>query len=113
MTTLRELQDRCARTTLKRTEEIATDPERLAMAALWLCAEAGEVATEVRRATSARESWWPIRGRLRDELGDVLWCIAEVATLAGLTLEECAAAQRQKQEERYGEVIRLHDTEGR
>lgn len=113
MTTLTDLQNRCARTSLRRTESEAAEPEWLTMAALWLASEAGEVATEVRKATARRESWWTVRGRLRDELGDVLWCVAEVATLAGLTLEECAAVQKLKQEERYASVIALHDTEGR
>lgn len=113
MTTLRDLQDRCARTSLRKTEADSAEPEWLTMAALWLASEAGEVATEVRKATTRKESWWVVRDRLRDELGDVLWCVAEVATLAGLTLDECAAVQRQKQEERYASVIRPHDTEGR
>lgn len=112
-TTLRDLQDRCARTTLSKTERLSTHQERLAMAALWLASEAGEVATEVRKAVRGAESWHDIRVRLRDELGDVLWCVAEVATLAHLSLDECAAVQRQKQEERYADVVRLHDTEGR
>lgn len=113
MTTLRDLQERCARTTLSKTERLSTHPERLAMAALWLASEAGEVATEARRAIRGTESWHAVRVRLRDELGDVLWCVAEVATQAGLSLDECAAVQRVKQEERYGDLIRLHDTEGR
>jgi NTP pyrophosphatase (non-canonical NTP hydrolase) len=93
--------------------------ERLAAAALWLASEAGEVAAEVRKAvTSAMGVDVPqdaaaARARLRDELGDVLWCVAEVATTAGLTLDECAVAQTKKQEHRYGDVIALHDTEGR
>ena len=33
-TTLRDLQDRCARTTLSKTERLSTHQERLAMAAL-------------------------------------------------------------------------------
>lgn len=113
MTTLRDLQDRCARTSLRKTEAESGEVETLAMAALWLASEAGEVATEARKALVGKENQWTVRGRLREELGDVLWCVAEVATLAGLTLEECAAVQRQKQEERYASVIALHDTEGR
>lgn len=112
MTTLAELQARCARTTLTRTEPEASHNERLAMAALWLASEAGEVATEVRKAIVAREDWWVIRGRLVDELGDVLWCLAEVATLAGIQLDSIDATQAAKQRARYAEVIELHDTEG-
>ena len=113
MTTLDELQARCARTSLRLTETESSQTDRQAMAALWLCAEAGEVADAVRR-------WSLVEGEhetitiadVRDELGDVLWCLSECATLLGLTLEECAEAQRKKQERRYADVIRLHDTEG-
>lgn len=113
MTTLDELQTRCARTSLAKTEPWSAQADRQAMAALWLCAEAGEVADAVRR-------WSLVEGEretisladVRDELGDVLWCLSECATLLGLTLEECAEAQRKKQERRYADVIALHDTEG-
>lgn len=114
MTTLDELQARCARTSLVRTQPWSAQTDRQAMAALWLCAEAGEVADAVRR-------WSLVEGDddggisikdLREELGDVLWCLSECATLLGLTLEECAQAQRAKQELRYADVIALHDTEG-
>lgn len=82
------------------------------MAALWLASEAGEVATEVRRWIAIADDATVMRDRIADELGDVLWCAAEVATLFGLRLEDCAAMQARKQETRYGDVIRLHDTEG-
>lgn len=113
MTTLAELQARCARTTLTRTEPEASHNERLAMAALWLTSEAGEVATEVRKALAAREDWSALRYRLTAELGDLLWCLSEVATLAGIDLERAAAEQADKQQMRYADIIRLHDTEGR
>lgn len=113
MTTLGELQARCARTTLSRTEPEASHNERLAMAALWLTSEAGEVATEVRKAIVAREDWSVIRYRLTAELGDLLWCLSEVASLAGIDLERAAEQQADKQQMRYADVMRLHDTEGR
>jgi NTP pyrophosphatase (non-canonical NTP hydrolase) len=113
MTTLDEMQARCARTSLRKTQPWSAQTDRQAMAALWLCSEAGEVADAVRR-------WSLVEGEgdtisladVRDELGDVLWCLSECATLLGLTLEECAAAQQKKQEARYADVIALHDTEG-
>lgn len=112
MTTLAELQARCARTTLSRTEPEASHNERLAMAALWLTSEAGEVATEVRKAIVAREEWPTVAYRLTSELGDLLWCVCEVASLAGIDLERAAQEQADKQRMRYADVIRLHDVEG-
>lgn len=111
MTTLDELQARCARSSLRKTQPWAPQTDRQAMAALWLCAEAGEVADAVRR-WSLTEGDTITLAEVRDELGDVLWCLSECATLLGLTLEECAAAQQVKQERRYADVIALHDTEG-
>ena len=113
MTTLSQLQARCARTTLSKTEPEASHNERLAMAALWLTSEAGEVATEVRKAIVAREDWATVRYRLTAELGDLLWCLSEVASLAGIDLERAAEQQADKQAVRYAHVIALHDTEGR
>jgi NTP pyrophosphatase (non-canonical NTP hydrolase) len=60
--------------------------------ALGLCGEAGEVAEKVKKAirddggelTDAR------RAALAGELGDVLWYVAQVATEAGLDLDEIA-----------------------
>lgn len=112
MTTLSELQNRCARTTLMRTEPEANHNERLAMAALWLTAEAGEVATEVRKAITNHEEWSTVRYRLTAELGDLLWCVCEVASLSGIDLERAAAEQADKQKMRYAHIFNLHDTEG-
>ena len=65
---------------------------------LGLCGEAGEVAEKVKKMvrddggtlTEAR------RAALAAELGDVLWYAAQVATEAGLDLEEVAAANLDK-----------------
>ena len=68
-------------------------PEGLAYSALGLNGESGEVAELVKKMlrddggllTDER------RGRLRKELGDVLWYVAAAARDAGLSLEDVAA----------------------
>jgi NTP pyrophosphatase (non-canonical NTP hydrolase) len=112
MTTLDDLQARCSRTSLKKTEPNLSLRERQAAVALWLCSEAGEVADVVRKWTLSPSNTDLRLKDIRDELGDVLWCVSELTSLLGLTLEECAEAQRSKQEKRYGHIIKLHDTEG-
>jgi NTP pyrophosphatase (non-canonical NTP hydrolase) len=65
---------------------------------LGLCGEAGEVAEKVKKLvrddggvlTEAR------RTALSKELGDVLWYVAQLATEAGLDLDEIAAANLEK-----------------
>lgn len=64
----------------------------LAYPALGLCGEAGEAAEKVKKAmrddggqlTESR------RAALSGELGDVLWYVAQLATEAGLDLDEIA-----------------------
>jgi len=65
---------------------------------LGLCGEAGEVAEKVKKmlrddggALSAER-----REALAKELGDVLWYVAQVATEAGLDLDEIAEANLKK-----------------
>ena len=71
---------------------------------LGLCGEAGEVADQVKRVlrddggtlTPAR------RAALGAELGDVLWYLAQVATEAGLALDDVAAQNLAKLAGRSG-----------
>jgi NTP pyrophosphatase (non-canonical NTP hydrolase) len=66
--------------------------------ALGLCGEAGEAAEKVKKAirddggTLTQER----REALAAELGDVLWYVAQLATEAGLDLEQLAEANLEK-----------------
>ena len=76
-----------------------TPDERLMDAAAGLAEEAGEVLAAVRKHQ--------FRGRtldeaeLGEELGDALWCIAAVASAAGLSLDAVAAANIEKLRRRH------------
>jgi NTP pyrophosphatase (non-canonical NTP hydrolase) len=66
--------------------------------ALGLCGEAGEVAEKVKK--TLRDDGGVLSDERRDalarELGDVLWYLSQLATEAGLELEEIAAENLDK-----------------
>jgi NTP pyrophosphatase (non-canonical NTP hydrolase) len=73
---------------------------RLMVAALGLTGEAGEFANLVKKLTAHGHT--EINGaNLSDELGDVLWYLAEAATACGLSLEEIAQENIAKLRRRY------------
>ena len=66
--------------------------------ALGLCGEAGEAAEKVKK--TIRDDGGVLteerRGALAAELGDVLWYVAQLATEAGLDLDEVAEGNLEK-----------------
>ena len=72
---------------------------------LGLTGEAGEVANIVKKIQ--RDHGGVIndetRGKLRDELGDVLWYISACADELGMTLDEIAAFNVDKLAKRHGQ----------
>jgi NTP pyrophosphatase (non-canonical NTP hydrolase) len=72
--------------------------ENLLYPTLGLCGEAGEVAEKVKKML--RDDGGVLSAERREalakELGDVLWYVAQVATEAGLDLEEVAAGNLDK-----------------
>ena len=68
---------------------------------LGLAGEAGECADLVKK--SYFQDGRPIIHLLEDELGDVLWYVAETATALGMTLEEVAQHNVEKLKKRYPE----------
>lgn len=73
--------------------------ERLLVQALGLCGEAGEVADLVKK-----DAWHgkPLSNEaLANELGDVLWYVADIARARGLSLQDIAAGNIAKLQRRY------------
>jgi NTP pyrophosphatase (non-canonical NTP hydrolase) len=79
-----------------------TGEKRLITAALGLAGEAGEFANLVKKLTAhGHADITP--AVLGDELGDVLWYLAEAATACGLSLDEIARENIAKLRQRYPE----------
>ena len=90
MVTLDEYQRSAARTLNPRLGK----NEKLLDAAAGIAEEAGEVLAHVRKHLyQGREL---NRDRLAEELGDVLWCVAAVATMCDLDLSSIAEKNQQK-----------------
>lgn len=77
-----------------------TADERLLDAAAGIAEEAGEVLAHVRKHFYQDKGL--DRERLAEELGDVMWCLAAVATAAGLQLDDVAGANLAKLADRHG-----------
>ena len=75
--------------------------QRLVVSALGLAGEAGEFANLVKKMTAHGHPFDP--ESLKDELGDVLWYLAEAATAVGLNLEDIASHNVDKLIKRYPE----------
>ncbi len=75
--------------------------QRLVIAALGLAGEAGEFANMVKKLTAHGHDIPP--KQLADELGDVLWYVAEAATACNLQLGEIAWENVEKLRKRYPE----------
>ena len=79
-------------------------PDRLLDAAAGLAEEAGEVLGMVRKDRMQGRAM--DTSRLREELGDALWCLAITAQSAGFTLDEVAAANVEKLMARHPDGFR-------
>lgn len=77
--------------------------EQMMDAASGIAEEAGEVLAHVRKHQfQGREL---DAARLKEELGDVLWCIAAVATSAGFDLDDVARFNLEKLRRRHAKVV--------
>lgn len=91
----------------KRTGSKEPQGERaICITAMGLAGEAGELVDLIKKAVRNRKPGDPIelpRERIRDEAGDLLWYVANIACSAGLTLSEIAQANVDKLVKRYPE----------
>jgi len=71
-------------------------------AASGIAEEAGEVLAHVRKHQFQRREL--DAGQLKEELGDVLWCIAAVATSAGFDLDDVARLNLEKLRRRHASM---------
>jgi NTP pyrophosphatase (non-canonical NTP hydrolase) len=71
---------------------------------LGLAGEAGELLSEYKKHLRDGDSHQLFRSRIAEELGDLLWYIANVATKFGLTLEDIASINLRKTQDRWGDL---------
>ena len=82
--------------------------KRLIVSALGLAGEAGEFANLVKKMTAHGHPF--DRAALEDELGDVLWYLAEAATAAGLDLNRIGYQNVEKLVQRYPDGFTQEDS---
>ena len=81
----------------RRTWSLIHTDHAIAYPTLGLANEAGEVAGKVRRSSATTAGITPgDREALKQELGDVLWYLAQICTELDLTLSEVASANLEK-----------------
>ncbi|MFO0824973.1 MAG: putative DNA base hypermodification protein [Gemmataceae bacterium] len=95
---LQTYQDRAALTD----RNPATDEAGMMIPLLGLAGEAGELLTEFKKRLRDGESHTQFRDRFAEELGDLLWYLANLATKFGLNLENIATRNLAKCEHRWG-----------
>ena len=78
------------------------NPNRMIIPLLGLAGEAGELLNEYKKRLRDNDAHLHFRERFIEELGDVLWYLAEVASTSDVQLEEVAAANLLKAGERFG-----------
>jgi len=85
--------------------------DRLANFALGVAGESGEIADYLKKVLFHGH---PLdRAKLADELGDVLWYVAALATTADLTMNELATANVAKLRRRYPDGFSQDDSRRR
>ena len=88
----------------KETDQVPGDgPEQRIVPLLGLAGEAGELLSEYKKHLRDGQSHKLYKERIGEELGDLLWYLATVATKFGLRVDELAVANLMKARARWGE----------
>lgn len=77
------------------------DLEAIAIALLGLAGEAGSVATEYKKQLRDGAAHQAAKVRMREELGDVLWYLADLCEKFGLDMDDVAVANLHKVADRW------------
>lgn len=80
-----------------------TDGSEVLVPLLGLARETGEILSEYKKHLRDGASYKLFRGRISEELGDLLWYLANVATKFGLDLNDVAEENLLKCRERWGD----------
>jgi len=80
----------------------ATDEKGMMIPLLGLSGEAGQLLTEYKKYLRDGECHTLFRDKFAEELGDVLWYLADLATKFGYSLQEVAERNLKKCEQRWG-----------
>jgi NTP pyrophosphatase (non-canonical NTP hydrolase) len=87
------------------TDQVPGDDQKgLIVPLLGLVGEAGSLVTEYKKLLRDGPSYKIFKERIAEEIGDVLWYLANVATKAGLSLEDIANANLKKVRNRWTKV---------
>lgn len=99
---LRTYQERAAKTDRNPATD-AADQKAMMIPLLGLAGEAGELLSEYKKYLRDGDTHLLFRERFAEELGDLLWYLANVATKFGLNLADVASQNLVKCEQRFGE----------
>jgi NTP pyrophosphatase (non-canonical NTP hydrolase) len=80
----------------------ATDEKGMMIPLLGLSGEAGQLLTEYKKYLRDGQCHTLFRDKFAEELGDVLWYLADLATKFGFTLQEVAERNLKKCQQRWG-----------
>jgi NTP pyrophosphatase (non-canonical NTP hydrolase) len=93
----------------RETSQWAKKPDRAVLIALLgLAGESGSLLTEYKKWLRDGEGHRAFRDRMAEELGDLLWYVAEIASCLDLDLEEIAAMNVQKVQDRWVDADERH-----
>jgi NTP pyrophosphatase (non-canonical NTP hydrolase) len=85
----------------RRVDEGGDEEASLVFPLIGLASEVGSLLTQYKRRVRDRDAHELFSERVREELGDILWYVANLATKAGLTLDDVADINLRRVNERW------------